>query len=141
MERLGQRALFADHVRTWREETYERRTGRPVMCWGSDVGRRGPVNGHQGRRPKAAKERNRGDQGTRRISVRYGELVGTVAGAWARRCWQGRGGKRRTPKLKPGRMPRGVRLRSNRADLEPRRSDFAEPRRCQPLTSSLNTLQ
>ena len=56
-------------------------------------------------------------------------------------CRTGSGCKRRTPKLKPGRMPRGVRLRSNRADLEPRRSDFAEPRRCQLLTSSLNTLQ
>src|SRR5271169_6786307 len=49
----------------------------------------------------------------------------------------GSGCKRRTPKLKPGRMPRGVRLRSNRADLEPWRSDFAEPRRCQPWTSRL----
>jgi hypothetical protein len=29
----------------------------------------------------------------------------------------------------------------NRADLEPLRSDFDEPRRCQPWTSRLNTLQ
>jgi hypothetical protein len=42
-----------------------------------------PVNGHQGRRPKAAKERNRGEWGTRRISGIYGELVGTVVGACA----------------------------------------------------------
>jgi hypothetical protein len=28
---LGQRALLADHVRSQREETYERRTGRPVL--------------------------------------------------------------------------------------------------------------
>jgi hypothetical protein len=47
-----------------------------------------------------------------------------------------RGGRRRgvaqPSKLKPGRMPRGTRLRCNRADLEPLRSDFAEPRRSQP---------
>jgi hypothetical protein len=46
-----------------------------------------------------------------------------------------------TPKLKPGWMRRAARLRCNRADLEPLRSDFAEPRRCQPWTGSLNTLQ
>jgi hypothetical protein len=46
-----------------------------------------------------------------------------------------------TPKLKPGRMWRAARLRGNRADLEPLRSDFAEPRRCQAWTGSLNTLQ
>src|SRR6202166_1226649 len=39
---------------------------------------------------------------------------------------------RRTPKLELGRMRRAARLRCNRADLEPLRSDFAEPRRCQP---------
>jgi hypothetical protein len=44
------------------------------------------------------------------VSGRYGELVGTVAGAWARRCCTGT----RTPKLKPGSMPRAARLRRNR---------------------------
>jgi hypothetical protein len=39
----------------------------------------------------------------------------------------GSGCKRRTPKRKPGRMPRGTRLRRNGADSEPLRSDFAEP--------------
>jgi hypothetical protein len=39
---------------------------------------------------------------------------------------------RRTPKLELGRMRRAAWLRCNRADLEPLRSDFAEPRRCQP---------
>jgi hypothetical protein len=31
LTRLGQRALFADHVRTRRKETNERRTGRPAI--------------------------------------------------------------------------------------------------------------
>jgi hypothetical protein len=44
-------------------------------------------------------------------------------------------------KLKPGWMRRAARLRRNRADFEPLRSDFAEPRRCQPWTGRLNTLQ
>jgi hypothetical protein len=47
--------------------------------------------------------------------------------------------KRGTSEAGPDAAP--TRLRRNRADLEPLRSDFGEPGRCQPLTSSLNTLQ
>src|SRR5437667_5507984 len=71
---------------------YRRVTGRVVGVFGTAAlvtgfGCRphGPLQAHQGRRPKAARERKRVMWGTR-CSGFYGYLVGADSAACARRC-------------------------------------------------------
>jgi hypothetical protein len=100
-----------------------RSTPAASACWGEPDA---PTDTRTGVR-KPPKNETTGS-GHRRISERYGapllEHEPEDGGP-------GSGCKRRTPKLKPGRMPRAKLDCWQCADLGPSRSDSGEPRRCQ----------